>query len=78
MSIDFKFSKFGLSLVMMRQILSIVRTTLTVGMLSAGFGHVINISSVAGKFGSNTRTSYCAAKFGLIGMMDSLRCEVCR
>lgn len=44
-------------------------------MLSSGFGHVVNVSSIAGKFG--VRTSYSAAKFGIIGMMDSLRCEVC-
>ncbi|XP_064384674.1 dehydrogenase/reductase SDR family member 7-like [Halichondria panicea] len=46
------------------------------GMLSSGFGHVINILSIAGKFGTNSRTSYTTAKFGLMGMMDSLRWEV--
>ena len=46
-------------------------------MLSSGFGHVINILSIAGKFGTNSRTSYTTAKFGLMGMMDSLRWEVC-
>ena len=46
-------------------------------MLSSGFGHVINILSIAGKFGTNRRTSYTTAKFGLMGMMDSLRWEVC-
>ncbi|XP_064401444.1 dehydrogenase/reductase SDR family member 7-like isoform X2 [Halichondria panicea] len=46
------------------------------GMLSSGFGHVINILSIAGKFGTNRRTSYTIAKFGLMGMMDSLRWEV--
>ncbi len=50
--------------------------SLYIGMLSSGFGHVINISSIAGKFGTNRRTSYSAAKFGMLGMMDSLRCEV--
>lgn len=46
------------------------------GMMSSGFGHVVNISSVAGKFGTSLRTSYAAAKFGMMGMMDTLRCEV--
>ncbi|XP_064401240.1 dehydrogenase/reductase SDR family member 7-like [Halichondria panicea] len=46
------------------------------GMLSSGFGHVINISSIAGKFSLSRRTSYSGAKFGLNGMMDALRCEV--
>ena len=45
-------------------------------MLSQGFGHIVNISSLAGKVGTNKRTSYCASKFGIIGMMDSLRVEV--
>ncbi len=46
-------------------------------MVSQGFGHIVNISSVAGKFGVPVRTSYCAAKHAIIGMMDSLRLEVC-
>ena len=46
------------------------------GMLSQNFGHIVNISSLAGKVGINKRTSYCASKFGIIGMMDSLRVEV--
>ena len=45
-------------------------------MLSQSFGHIVNISSLAGKIGTNKRTSYCASKFGIIGMMDSLRVEV--
>ena len=48
-----------------------------IGMLSSGFGHVINISSIMGKFSTGRKTSYSGAKFGLNGMMDSLRCEVC-
>ena len=48
----------------------------TSGMLSRGFGHIVNISSTNGKIGSSRRTSYCASKFGIIGMMDSLRVEV--
>jgi len=37
--------------------------------------HLINISSLAGKIGGILRTSYCGAKFALIGFMDGLRME---
>ena len=46
-------------------------------MVTAGFGHIVNISSVAGKMGVMMRTSYSASKFALIGLMDSVRLEVC-
>ena len=46
------------------------------GMLSAGFGHVVNVSSILGKFSMVYSSSYSAAKFGLNGMMDALRHEV--
>lgn len=39
-------------------------------------GKIIAIASVAGKFGSGTRTAYCAAKHGVFGYFDSLRAEV--
>ena len=45
-------------------------------MLDQGKGHIVNISSIAGKYGSPTRAYYCAAKFGLIGLMDGLRYEL--
>ena len=45
-------------------------------MLSSGFGHVINVSSLAAKMGAFHGSSYSAAKFGLNGMMDALRHEV--
>ena len=54
----------------------IVTLLIIIGMLSAGFGHVVNVSSIAGKVSTFCRTSYCAAKFGLNGMMDALRHEV--
>ncbi|MCH1553038.1 MAG: SDR family NAD(P)-dependent oxidoreductase, partial [Luminiphilus sp.] len=45
-------------------------------MADAGGGHVVAISSVAGRIGAPLRTAYSAAKFGLIGYMDALRTEV--
>ena len=45
-------------------------------MIAARGGHVVAISSVAGRAGVPLRTGYCAAKHGLIGYMDALRTEV--
>jgi len=39
-------------------------------------GHIVGISSVAGRVGTVLRTGYCAAKHGLIGYLDGLRAEV--
>lgn len=39
-------------------------------------GHIIAISSVAGKMGVPMRTAYCAAKHAVIGFMDALRAEI--
>ncbi len=47
-------------------------------MAQAGGGHIVAISSVAGRVGAPLRTAYCAAKHGLIGYMDALRAEVDR
>jgi len=44
-------------------------------MVAAGSGHIVGISSVAGRVGVPLRTAYCAAKHGLIGYMDALRAE---
>jgi len=44
-------------------------------MAEAGGGHIVAISSVAGRIGAPLRTAYCAAKHGLIGYMDALRAE---
>ncbi len=44
-------------------------------MITAGGGHIVGISSVAGRIGVPLRTAYCAAKHGLIGYMDALRAE---
>ncbi len=44
-------------------------------MVAAGGGHIVAISSVAGIAGVALRSAYCAAKHGLIGYHDSVRCE---
>ncbi|MEM1131870.1 MAG: SDR family NAD(P)-dependent oxidoreductase [Pseudomonadota bacterium] len=44
-------------------------------MVEHGSGHMIAISSVAGRAGVPLRTAYCAAKHGLIGYADALRAE---
>lgn len=47
------------------------------GMVARGAGgHILGISSVAGRLGTVLRTGYCAAKHGLIGYLDALRAEV--
>ncbi|MBI1225873.1 MAG: SDR family oxidoreductase [Bacteroidetes bacterium] len=41
-------------------------------------GHYVVITSLTGKFGTQLRSSYAAAKHGLHGFFDSLRAEVWR
>ncbi|MEC4678880.1 MAG: SDR family oxidoreductase [Nitrospirota bacterium] len=41
-------------------------------MKSQHSGYVVNISSVAGKTGFGEASAYCASKFGLIGLTESL------
>lgn len=45
-------------------------------LVGRGSGHLVMISSVAGKAGVPLRTAYCAAKHGLIGYADALRAEL--
>jgi len=45
------------------------------GMLQRGKGHVVFISSLAGKFGPAYNEPYAASKAGLIGLTQSLRAE---
>lgn len=45
-------------------------------LLTKNSGHIINISSVAGIEGFPTGTGYCASKFGLMGLTDSLLKEL--
>jgi short-subunit dehydrogenase len=47
-------------------------------MVDRGGGHLVAISSVAGKVGSPFRTGYCAAKHALVGYFDALRAETDR
>ena len=46
------------------------------GMLTTGYGRVINIASVAGQVGYPYVTAYCAAKHGIIGLTRSLAMEL--
>lgn len=41
-----------------------------------GRGHIINVASVAGKRGSPANGAYCATKFALVGLSESLRVEL--
>lgn len=45
------------------------------GMLSRGLGHVVNISSIGGKGAVPYSVPYAAAKWGLVGVTQSLRAE---
>ena len=47
-------------------------------MVERGSGHLMAISSVAGKAGSPLRTGYCAAKHAVVGYFDALRAEIDR
>ncbi len=48
------------------------------GMIAAGFGRVINVSSTAGLTGYSYIAAYCAAKHGLIGLTRALAQETAR
>ncbi|MBD3749931.1 MAG: SDR family oxidoreductase [Sphingobacteriales bacterium] len=45
-------------------------------MIEKGGGHLVVISSLVGKFGTQFRSTYSASKHALHGYFDSLRCEV--
>jgi len=45
-------------------------------MIENGGGAIVNISSVAGKYGYSMRTAYCAAKWGVHGFTEALRAEL--
>lgn len=46
------------------------------GMLRRGYGHIVNVASVAGKSTNPYLSVYCAAKFGLVGFTDTLHQEL--
>ena len=45
-------------------------------MISKGSGVILNINSGAGKAGFSNLSAYCASKFGLVGLAESLALEV--
>ena len=46
------------------------------GMMARKTGHIVTVTSVAGKLGTPMRSGYAAAKHALHGFFDSLRAEV--
>jgi short-subunit dehydrogenase len=47
-------------------------------MVARRSGHLMAVSSVAGKAGSPLRTGYCAAKHAVVGYFDALRAEIAK
>jgi NAD(P)-dependent dehydrogenase (short-subunit alcohol dehydrogenase family) len=43
-----------------------------------GFGRIVNISSIGGRVGVPHLAPYCASKFALVGLSDSIRAELAR
>ena len=39
-------------------------------------GHIVNVASIAGKIGAPGGATYCASKFGVVGMSESVRYEL--
>jgi len=46
------------------------------GMIDRGSGHIVNMSSLAGWFGAQGMSFYCASKFGLRGFGESLAADL--
>ncbi|MCW3006358.1 MAG: family oxidoreductase [Solirubrobacterales bacterium] len=46
------------------------------GMVERGRGHVVNLASQAGKFGFAGGATYCASKFAVVGVTESVRAEL--
>jgi NAD(P)-dependent dehydrogenase (short-subunit alcohol dehydrogenase family) len=45
-------------------------------LIRSGRGRIVNISSAAGRLGYAGIQAYCASKFGLVGLTESLACEL--
>jgi short-subunit dehydrogenase len=45
-------------------------------MIEQGSGHVFNVSSVIGRRGTPMHGAYCASKFALVGLTESMRVEM--
>jgi NAD(P)-dependent dehydrogenase (short-subunit alcohol dehydrogenase family) len=41
-----------------------------------GSGHIVNVASVAGKVGAAGAATYCATKFGVVGLSEAVRSEL--
>ncbi len=41
-----------------------------------GGGHIVNVSSIAGFLGVYGYADYCASKFAMVGLSETLRCEL--
>lgn len=41
-----------------------------------GEGKIVNIASLGGRFGCFGYTAYCSSKFAVVGLSDTLRCEL--
>lgn len=48
------------------------------GMLTAGYGRIVNVASTAGLVGYQYVSGYCAAKHGVIGLTRSLALELAK
>jgi NAD(P)-dependent dehydrogenase (short-subunit alcohol dehydrogenase family) len=51
-------------------------TKAALGLMSSGWGRIINISSVLGRFGVPGFAAYCASKHGLLGLTRALALEL--